>query len=879
MEYIGLNEIREKFLKFFEDKAHYRMKSFSLVPQNDNSLLLINSGMAPLKPYFTGREKPPSKRVATCQKCIRTIDIDRVGLTLRHGTFFEMLGNFSFGDYFKEEIIPWAWEFMTQVMKIPENLLYPSVYEKDDEAFDIWHKKVGLPKEKITRLGKDDNFWEVGLGPCGPSSEIYYDRGEKYGCGKETCGVGCDCDRFVEVWNLVFTQFDKKEDGSYERLKFPNIDTGMGLERIAMVMQNVDAIFDVDTVKAIRDEVCRYAGVTYGENPQTDISIRIITDHIRSVTFMTADGVLPSNEGTGYVLRRLLRRAAMRGKLLGINSLFLAELSKTAIDLSKEAYPELSEKRDYIYRAISVEETRFNQTLDQGMELLKSIKAELIKNSEKVMRGEDVFKLYDTFGFPVELTREILASDGISADEDGFAAEMKKQKQRARQAREESTYMGSDATVFNSLSGVAETKFVGYGELQVKDAKILAIICENEVVASVGAGQEVSVILDKTPLYAESGGQMGDRGKISGEGFEIEISDCVKVAGNRTAHIGKVTNGTAATGSGAAAYVDIPNRMATAANHTSTHLLQKALREVLGSHVEQSGSQVSANRLRFDFTHFAPLTDEEIEKVENIVTEKIFEALPVEVSEMPVDEARKMGATALFGEKYGDIVRVVKIGGFSTELCGGTHLTNTYQAKLFKILSESGISAGVRRIEAVTGENALLYYKNQDARVKTCGKLLKTTPENIAARIEALTGNIKSLTQEIEKLRSAASGNIAEDILKTAADVSGIKVIAANAGKMDMNGLRLLGDRLRDKFSGIIVLASENDAKANFTATASDEAAGRGAHCGEIVKAAAQTAGGSGGGRPNSAQAGGKDVSKIGEALQKTLEVIRGQLG
>lgn len=878
MKYTGLNEIREKYLKFFEDKAHYRLKSFPLVPQNDSSLLLINSGMAPLKPYFTGREQPPSKRVTTCQKCIRTIDIDRVGMTTRHGTFFEMLGNFSFGDYFKEEVIPWAWEFMTVVMEIPEEKLFPSVYEEDDEAFDIWHKKVGLPKEKITRLGKDDNFWEVGIGPCGPCSEIYFDRGEKFGCGKESCGVGCDCDRFVEIWNLVFTQFDKQEDGSYEKLAHPNIDTGMGLERIAVVMQGETSLFDVDTVKAIRDEVCKASGVEYNKSAESDISIRIITDHIRAVTFMTADGVLPSNEGTGYVLRRLLRRAAMRGKLLGIDKIFLAELSKTVIEVSKEAYPELAEKQDYINRVLSVEENRFNQTLDQGMELLRSKISELKKNLQNEMSGVDGFKLYDTFGFPLELTKEILSSEGFSIDESGFSSEMKKQKARAREAREESTYMGSADTVYNSLDGVGETLFTGYGEYEVEDAKVLAVICGEKIAEKASVGDEVSVILDKTPLYAESGGQKGDRGQIKSNGCEIDIHDCIKVAGNRSAHIGKVVRGQIMKNDTVSVSVDIENRMASARNHTATHLLQKALREVCGSHVEQAGSLVSADRLRFDFTHFAPLTEEEIEKVEDMVNNKIFEALPVDINEMPIAEARNMGATALFGEKYSDIVRVVKMGDYSIELCGGTHLTNTYQARLFKIMSENGISAGVRRIEAITGAAAVDYYKEQEKKLKFIGKMLKASPANIVGRIEGFMSNIRSLTTEIEKLRNAASGNIVDEILKGVVEISGIKVIVKNVGNMDMNSLRVMNDRIRDKFDGIITLISDKDEKVNILATASDSAVSGGAHCGEIVRAAAAACGGGGGGKPNTAQAGGKDKAKVGDALKKSLETIESQL-
>jgi len=879
MQNIGLNELREAFLTFFTERGHYRLNSFPLIPQNDNSLLLINSGMAPLKPYFTGREVPPSKRMATCQKCIRTIDIDRVGTTARHGTFFEMLGNFSFGDYFKEEAIPWAWEFMTKVLNIPEERLFVTVYLEDDEAFDIWHKKVGLPEAKITRLGKDDNFWEVGVGPCGPCSEIYYDRGREYGCGDDACAPGCNCDRFMEVWNLVFTQFDRLDDGSYEKLSNPNIDTGMGLERIAMVMQNAESLFDIDTVKAIRERVCGLLNVSYGENAEADISIRIITDHIRSVTFMTADGVLPSNEGAGYVLRRLLRRAAMRGRLLKTNSAFLAETALTVIDISGKAYPELAEKKDYIYSVLSVEENRFSQTVEQGMELLKSVTARMKAENKTEMSADEAFKLYDTFGFPLELTVEILTADGLSVDTDGFKTEMQKQKQRAREAREDNTYSGSAATVYNTLTDVPETEFAGYDNLEIDNITVLAIIKNGKQAGTAEAGDDVSLILDKTVMYAESGGQKGDIGGISGSAFEIGITDCVKVAGGRHAHIGKVTNGCVKLGDTGRVYVDINNRKRTARNHTATHLLQKALREVCGKHIEQAGSQVSAERLRFDFTHFAPVTEDELERVENIVNEKIQNNLSVQIDEMPIDEARKSGAMALFGEKYGHLVRVVKVGDFSIELCGGTHIENTSDAKLFKIISETGISAGVRRIEAITGDTAIAYYRQRDGILTEVARLLKTTPANVPAKIESLQSDIRRLTHDTEKLKTAAAGNIVDEIINSAAPISGVKAVVRYAGNMDMNTLRQTSDRVRDRFGGVIVLTSDFDEKVNICATAPEDAVKRGVHCGMIVKAAAEICKGGGGGKPNFATAGGKDKTKIDEALKKAVEIIGGQIG
>ena len=694
MKYLGVNEIREEFLKFFESKDHLRLPSFPLVPRNDNSLLLINSGMAPMKAYFTGQEIPPSKRVTTCQKCIRTGDIDNVGKTARHGTFFEMLGDFSFGDYFKNEIVPWSWEFVTKVLE-------------DDETGKIWHDVVGLPWDRIVKLGKEDNFWEHGTGPCGPCTEIYYDRGPEYGCDSPTCGVGCDCDRYMEFWNLVLTQFNAEEDGTYTELAMKNVDTGMGLERMATIMQGVDSIFDVDTVKSIRDAVCAKAGVEYGKDHKTDVSVRVITDHIRSVTMMTADGVLPSNEGRGYVLRRLLRRAARHGKLLGIEGEFLAELSKSVIACSGEAYPELVEKQDYIFKILSIEENSFYKTIDKGMEILKADMEEMKAAGEKVMSGEKSFRLYDTYGFPVDLTKEILAEEGMEIDEDAFTAEMKAQKERARSARAKSNYMGAAETVYNELPVELETAFAGYDVYDVANAKIVALVANEAVAETAQAGDTVAVFLDRTPFYAESGGQVGDQGVIKTETGVVKVTNCVKVVGGKIAHMGEVTEGLVQVGEMACASIDVEPRMASSRNHSATHLLDKALRTVLGTHVEQAGSYVSAERLRFDFTHFAAMTADEIKEVERLVNDAIFASYDVHTDEMSIDEARNRGAMALFGEKYGEVVRVVDMGGYSIELCGGAHLKNTAQVGSFKILSENGVAAGVRRIEAVTGKEAL----------------------------------------------------------------------------------------------------------------------------------------------------------------------------
>lgn len=880
MKYLGVNEIREEFLKFFESKDHLRLPSFPLVPRNDNSLLLINSGMAPMKAYFTGQEIPPSKRVTTCQKCIRTGDIDNVGKTARHGTFFEMLGDFSFGDYFKNEIVPWSWEFVTKVLEIPEDRLYVTIYEEDDETGKIWHDVVGLPWDRIVKLGKEDNFWEHGTGPCGPCTEIYYDRGPEYGCDSPTCGVGCDCDRYMEFWNLVLTQFNAEEDGTYTELAMKNVDTGMGLERMATIMQGVDSIFDVDTVKSIRDAVCAKANVEYGKEHKTDVSVRVITDHIRSVTMMTADGVLPSNEGRGYVLRRLLRRAARHGKLLGIEGEFLAELSKSVIACSGEAYPELVEKQDYIFKILSIEENSFYKTIDKGMEILKADMEEMKAAGEKVMSGEKSFRLYDTYGFPVDLTKEILAEEGMEIDEDAFTAEMKAQKERARSARAKSNYMGAAETVYNELPVELETAFAGYDVYDVANAKIVALVTNEAVAETAQAGDTVTVFLDRTPFYAESGGQVGDQGVIKTETGVVKVTNCVKVVGGKIAHMGEVTEGLVQVGEMACASIDVELRMASSRNHSATHLLHKALRTVLGTHVEQAGSYVSADRLRFDFTHFAAMTADEIKEVERLVNDAIFASYDVHTDEMSIDEARNRGAMALFGEKYGEVVRVVDMGGYSIELCGGAHLKNTAQVGSFKILAENGVAAGVRRIEAVTGKEALKHYQAQEDEIKEICRLVKSTPDKLLSRLEQLLAEQKETAKELEKLKAKMAGGAADEMLSGKVEIGGVAVLAAEVKDMDGNALRTMGDQLKQKLgSGVVVLASGKDGKVNLMAMATDDVVKKGVHAGNIIKAAAAVCGGGGGGRPNMAQAGGKDASKIADALEKAKAVVAEQLG
>ncbi len=876
-QYRGVNELRRMFLEFFESKGHLAMKSFSLVPHNDNSLLLINSGMAPLKPYFTGQEIPPRRRVTTCQKCIRTGDIENIGKTARHGTFFEMLGNFSFGDYFKTEAIHWSWEFLTEVIGLDPDRLYPSVYQDDDEAFDIWNKEIGIPADRIFRFGKEDNFWEHGSGPCGPCSEIYYDRGEKYGCGKPGCTVGCDCDRYIEVWNNVFSQFDNDGHGNYSELKQKNIDTGMGLERLAVVVQGVDSLFTVDTNKALLDRVCELAHTEYQKEHETDVSLRIVADHVKSCTFMISDGIMPSNEGRGYVLRRLLRRAARHGRKLGIEGRFLAELSKTVIALSKDGYPELEEKQSMILKVLSEEEDKFNKTIDQGLMILGEMEESMKSAGEKTLSGDNAFKLYDTYGFPLDLTKEILEEKGYGVDEDGFAAAMKEQKEKARKARKTTNYMGADVTVYQSIDAAITSEFIGYDKLAA-DSRISVLTTEDELVQALTDGQKGTIITDQTPFYGTMGGQQGDRGTIISAGGEFKVEDTIHLQGGKIGHVGVMTKGMLQVGETVTLSVCEKNRALTCRNHSATHLLQKALRTVLGDHVEQAGSYVDAGRLRFDFTHFSAMTPEEISKVEALVNKEIQASLPVVTQVMTLDEAKKTGAMALFGEKYGEKVRVVKMGDFSTELCGGTHVANTGNIASFKILSEAGIAAGVRRIEALTSEGLMKHYEEVEEELHQAAKAAKTTPAALTAKIEALLDEIKALNAENEKLKSKMANDSLGDVMSQVKEVNGVKVLASKVADVDMNGLRNLGDQLKDKLGeGVVVIASVLDGKVSLMATATDGAQKKGAHAGNLIKAIAGLVGGGGGGRPNMAQAGGKNPAGIDEALKKAVEVVEEQ--
>lgn len=866
------------FLEFFESKGHLAMKSFSLVPHNDKSLLLINSGMAPLKPYFTGQEIPPRRRVTTCQKCIRTGDIENVGKTARHGTFFEMLGNFSFGDYFKNEAIEWSWEFLTEVVGLDPERLYPSVYEEDDEAFEIWNKKMGIPAERIFRFGKADNFWEHGSGPCGPSSEIYYDRGEKYGCGSPDCTVGCECDRYMEIWNNVFTQFDNDGHGHYTELEQKNIDTGMGLERLASVVQEVDSIFDVDTLKALRDHICQLAGTEYGKDAQADISIRVITDHTRSVTFMISDGIMPSNEGRGYVLRRLLRRACRHGRLLGIEGSFIPELAQTVIEGSKDGYPELEEKKDFILKVIAKEEDQFNKTIDQGLGILAEMTAKMEAEQTTTLSGADAFKLYDTYGFPIDLTKEILEEKGMQVDEEGFHAAMEVQRQTARAARGETNYMGADVTVYESIDPSITSTFVGYENL-TWNSPVTVLTSDTEVVEALSDGQRGTVFVEETPFYATSGGQEADTGIIRTAEGEFKVEDTVKLLGGKIGHVGYVVKGMIKTGDQAELSVDTEKRALSARNHSATHLLQKALRTVLGTHVEQAGSNVNEDRLRFDFSHFSAMTAEELRKVEDMVNEQIAAGLSVKVENLPIEEARKTGAQALFGEKYGDVVRVVNMGDYSIEFCGGTHVKNTNEIMAFKILSESGVAAGVRRIEALTSKGLIRYYDNLEKKLNEAAKVLKATPENLSEKIAHLTAENKALHSEVESLKSKLAQDAMGDVMNQVQEIKGVKLLAAAVDGVDMNGLRDLGDQLKEKLGdGVVVLASGNDGKVSLMVTATDAAMKQGAHAGNLIKAIAGLVGGGGGGRPNMAQAGGKNPAGIQEALKKAAEVLEGQL-
>ena len=874
----GVNELRQMFLDFFESKGHLVMNSFSLVPQNDNSLLLINAGMAPLKPYFTGAEIPPRTRVATCQKCIRTGDIENVGKTARHGTFFEMLGNFSFGDYFKHEAIAWSWEFLTKVVGLDENRLYPSVYEEDDEAFDIWNKEIGVPADRIFRFGKEDNFWEHGAGPCGPCSEIYYDRGEKYGCGKPGCTVGCDCDRYMEVWNNVFTQFENDGEGHYETLKQKNIDTGMGLERLAVVVQDVDSIFDVDTLCALRNKVCEVAGKTYGVNHEDDVSIRLITDHMRSATFLISDGVMPTNEGRGYFLRRLIRRAARHGRLLGIEGPFLEKLSETVIEGSKDGYPELEEKKTFILNVLHNEESQFNKTIDQGLKILADLEAEMKEAGKSVLGGSDAFRLYDTYGFPIDLTKEILEEKGYTIDEDGFKEEMEVQRKRARESRAVSNYMGADATVYDEIDRNITTEFDGYDKLEAA-SKVTVLTTETEIVDSLMEGQKGTIFVEKTPFYATMGGQEGDTGVITTANGVFRVEDTIKLRGGKYGHVGVMESGMISNGDEVTLKVDEQERKDTCKNHSATHLLQKALKTVLGAHVEQKGSLVNPTRLRFDFAHFQAMTPEEIAETEALVNKEIQAALPVTTQIMGIEEAKKTGAMALFGEKYGDEVRVVSMGDFSVELCGGTHVANTANITLFKIVSEAGVAAGVRRIEALTGNNVIAYYRQMEENLHTIAKTLKTSPAEITEKITHLQKEVKELQSENESLKSKMAQDSLGNVMDQVVEVKGVKVLASAVDGVDMNGLRDLGDQLKEKLGeGVVVLASAKDGKVSLLAMATQGAMDKGAHAGNLIKAAAAIVGGGGGGRPNMAQAGGKNPDKIPEAIAKVAELVEGQL-
>ena len=884
MKKYGVNELRKMFLDFMESKGHLVMKSFSLVPQGDKSLLLINAGMAPLKPYFTGAEKPPRTRVTTCQKCIRTGDIENVGKTARHGTFFEMLGNFSFGDYFKREAIHWSWEFLTKVLGLEEDRLYPSIYGEDDEAFDIWTKEVGVPAERITRFYRDpetgecDNFWEHGAGPCGPCSEIYYDRGEKYGCGKPDCKVGCDCDRFMEVWNNVFTQFEGDGKGGYTELSQKNIDTGMGLERLAVVMQDVDSVFDIDTMKAIRDRVCELSGKKYEVDAMDDVSIRLITDHIRSSTFMISDGIMPSNEGRGYVLRRIIRRAARHGRMLGIDGIFMAELAKTVINESKDGYPELEEKKDFILKVLAQEEEKFAKTIDQGLAILEEMEKEMIASGSKVLSGDNAFKLYDTYGFPMDLTSEILEEKGFTIDEDGFKKAMEVQRTTARKNRKTTNYMGADATVYDEIDPSVTTEFVGYDKLETAST-VTVLTSETEIVEALSDGEIGTIIVEETPFYATMGGQQGDKGVIYTSDGTFKVEDTIKLLGGKVGHVGKMTSGMIKSGDKVTLSVDADLRGKTCKNHSATHLLQKALREVLGTHVEQAGSYQDAERTRFDFSHFQAMTAEEIAKVEKIVNDEIAADLEVRTDVMTVEEAKKTGAMALFGEKYGEKVRVVSMGEFSKEFCGGTHVKHTGEIAAFKIISESGVAAGVRRIEALTGDNVFAYYKNIEAELERAAKAAKTTPAALVEKIEHMMAEIKALNAENESLKSKAAKEALGDVMDQVVEVKGVKLLATSVAGVDMNGLRDLGDQLKGKLGeGVVVLASEADGKVNLVAMATEEAMKKGAHAGNLIKAIAGKVGGGGGGRPNMAQAGGKNPAGIPDAVAEAKAALENQI-
>lgn len=873
MQKLGLNEIREKFLSFFESKGHLRLPSFPLVPQNDSSLLLINAGMAPLKPYFTGKEVPPAKRVTTCQKCIRTPDIEQVGQTARHGTFFEMLGNFSFGDYFKMDATKWAWEFATEVLEMPKDRIWVSVYNDDYEAADIWTNHVGVSKDRIVYLGKDDNFWEIGTGPCGPCSELYYDRGEEYGCGSPDCAVGCDCDRFVEFWNLVFTQFDKDENGTYNKLDHPNIDTGMGLERIACIMQGTTSIFEVDTIRKVLDAAAEIAGVKYGENNQIDTSLRVITDHIRSTVFMTADGVLPSNEGRGYVLRRLLRRAARHGKMLGINEMFLYKLARVVADESMTAYPELDQNFAYIESVIKSEEARFDETIDQGILILNQYMEEMKQSGTKELDGEKAFKLYDTYGFPIDLTKEIMGENGFVVATKLFDDLLNEQRTKSKVARGNMDDAAWENDIFIDVEG--STVFDGYAKLK-GTSNVLAIAKGSERVEEAEAGEEVTLVLDRSTFYAESGGQVGDTGIIESDDSSLKVIDTKKSNG-KFLHICKVENGVVKIGDKVTTLVDKERRQSIKRNHSAVHLVQAALREVLGKHVAQAGSYVDEYRFRFDFSHYQPLTEDEILKVGMLVNKKIMEAIPVECFEEDVATAKSMGAMALFSEKYGSRVRVVKMGDFSTELCGGCHVENTGKLGLMKILSETGVSAGVRRIEGVTGYNVILQMREKSKLIDDVSSVLKTNPSDLLNRAEGIVAELKDARHEIDSLKSKLAKNSVDDILGNTEDIGGVKVVTKILDdNIDMNTMREIGDNIKNKIpNAFVVLASKIGEKVNLISMASKEAIDKGANAGAVISEIAKQLGGGGGGKPDSAQAGGKKPEKTEEVMKNVSDILK----
>lgn len=873
MQKLGLNEIREKFLSFFESKGHLRLPSFPLVPQNDSSLLLINAGMAPLKPYFTGKEVPPAKRVTTCQKCIRTPDIEQVGQTARHGTFFEMLGNFSFGDYFKMDATKWAWEFATEVLEMPKDRIWVSVYNDDYEAADIWTNHVGVSKDRIVYLGKDDNFWEIGTGPCGPCSELYYDRGEEYGCGSPDCAVGCDCDRFVEFWNLVFTQFDKDENGTYNKLDHPNIDTGMGLERIACIMQGTTSIFEVDTIRKVLDAAAEIAGVKYGEDNQIDTSLRVITDHIRSTVFMTADGVLPSNEGRGYVLRRLLRRAARHGKMLGINEMFLYKLARVVADESMTAYPELDQNFAYIESVIKSEEARFDETIDQGILILNQYMEEMKQSGTKELDGEKAFKLYDTYGFPIDLTKEIMGENGFVVATKLFDDLLNEQRTKSKVARGNMDDAAWENDIFIDVEG--STVFDGYAKLK-GTSNVLAIAKGSERVEEAEAGEEVTLVLDRSTFYAESGGQVGDTGIIESDDSSLKVIDTKKSNG-KFLHICKVENGVVKIGDKVTTLVDKERRQSIKRNHSAVHLVQAALREVLGKHVAQAGSYVDEYRFRFDFSHYQPLTEDEILKVGMLVNKKIMEAIPVECFEEDVATAKSMGAMALFSEKYGSRVRVVKMGDFSTELCGGCHVENTGKLGLMKILSETGVSAGVRRIEGVTGYNVILQMREKSKLIDDVSSVLKTNPSDLLNRAEGIVAELKDARYEIDSLKSKLAKNSVDDILGNTEDIGGVKVVTKILDdNIDMNTMREIGDNIKNKIpNAFVVLASKIGEKVNLISMASKEAIDKGANAGAVISEIAKQLGGGGGGKPDSAQAGGKKPEKTEEVMKNVSDILK----